>query len=68
MSLDRIRTIFSKLLEYDAWSLQLLQIKTSKRNGTSYTGREISFTPEGRKRKIDCFRKFLSCTIFRGGF
>lgn len=32
----------------DAWSLQLLKIKTSKRDGTSYIGREITFKPEGK--------------------
>ena len=48
MSLEKIQTVFSNLPAYDVWSLQLLQIKTSKRNGTSYTGREISFSPVGK--------------------
>lgn len=30
------------------WSLQVLQIKPSKRAGTEYTGREIIFDPAGR--------------------
>ena len=48
MSIDTIRSVFVRLADYDAWTLQLLRIKTSKRDGTSYTGREISFSPEGR--------------------
>lgn len=31
-----------------AWSLQILKVKTSKRDGTSYTSREITFTPSGK--------------------
>ena len=48
MSIDTIRSVFVRLADYDAWTLQLLRIKTSKRDGTRYTGREISFSPEGR--------------------
>lgn len=40
-----------------AWSLQLLKIKTLKRDGTSYTGREINFTPAN---KLDEFISEIS--------
>src|SRR5574344_713760 len=30
------------------WSMQLLKIKTSRRDGTSYTGREITLSPTGK--------------------
>ena len=48
MSLEKIKTIFNALSNCTAWSLQLLKITTSKRTGTSYIGREIALSPEGR--------------------
>lgn len=53
MSLSLIREVFHNLSTYDSWSLQLLQIKNSKRNGTSYCGREITLSPS------DALAKFL---------
>lgn len=47
MSVNKIKNVFGNVTTYDAWSLQLLQIKNSKRNGTTYCGREISLSPEG---------------------
>lgn len=52
MSIERVKTIFSRLAAYDAWALQLLKIKTSKYDGTSYTGREIIFSPEGKLKEF----------------
>ena len=48
MSLIKIKTLFENLISYDAWSIQLLKIKNSKRNGTSYIGRDITLKPDGR--------------------
>lgn len=48
MSIDKLQKIFTAMPRCAAWSLQLLKIKTSKRDGTSYTGREIKFTPVGK--------------------
>lgn len=47
MSIDKIKSIFEKVATCEACSLQLLQIKNSKRNGTTYCGREITLSPEG---------------------
>ncbi|MBP3748404.1 MAG: DUF4868 domain-containing protein [Ruminobacter sp.] len=52
MSLEKIRTMFKALSSSKAWSLQLLGIKTSKCNGTSYIGREITLSPKGRLTKF----------------
>lgn len=43
-----IRSILQNLNNAKNWSLQVLQIKPSKRAGTEYTGREIIFDPAGR--------------------
>lgn len=47
MTLEKMKAVFSALPTCAAWSLQLLQIITSKQCGTSYTGREITLSPEG---------------------
>lgn len=57
MSLDKLNKIFTAIPRCTAWSLQLLKIKTSKRDGTSYTGREIKFTPAN---KLDEFISEIS--------
>ena len=46
--LNDIRSILQNLNNAKNWSLQVLQIKASKRAGTEYTGREITFDPAGR--------------------
>lgn len=46
--LNDIRSILQNLNNAKNWSLQVLQIKSSKRAGTEYTGREITFDPAGR--------------------
>ena len=46
--LNDIRSILQNLNNAKNWSLQILQIKPSKRAGTEYTGREITFDPAGR--------------------
>lgn len=47
MSISKIKSIFENAATCEAWSLQLLRIKNSKRNGTTYCGREIALSPEG---------------------
>lgn len=46
--LNDIRKVMQDLSLASNWSLQVLQITTSKRAGTSYIGREISFDPPRR--------------------
>ena len=46
--LNDIRSILQNLNNAKNWSLQVLQIKPSKRAGTEYTVREIIFDPAGR--------------------
>lgn len=48
MSLDKIRTTFQNFSTCKNWSLQLLNIKTSKKNGTGYNSREITLSPDNR--------------------
>lgn len=47
MSISKVKSVFENVTVCDAWSLQLLQIKNSKRKGTTYCGREITLFPEG---------------------
>ncbi|MDL2302466.1 DUF4868 domain-containing protein [Lachnospiraceae bacterium OttesenSCG-928-D06] len=48
MSTEFVKMAFASLNTNPAWTLQLLRIKNSRREGTSYAGREISLFPEGR--------------------
>lgn len=48
MSLDMIKRVFQNLSTGTNWSLQLLNIKTSKRTGTGYSSRQITLTPNER--------------------
>lgn len=48
MSLDKLNEIFTTIPRCNDWSLQLLKIKTSKRDGTNYVGREIKFMPDSK--------------------
>lgn len=48
LSIEKLQKVFDRMPRCTAWSLQLLKIKTSKRDGTSYICREITFTPSGR--------------------
>ena len=47
MTLEKMKAVVTALPNCMAWSLQLLKINFSKQGGTSYTGREISLSPEG---------------------
>ena len=48
LSLEIIKSVFKKLSTGTNWSLQLLNIKTSKRIGTGYSSRQITLTPNER--------------------
>ena len=48
MSLIRIKSVFEKLESYTDWSLQLLNIKVSKRTGIGYSSRQINLSPSER--------------------
>lgn len=48
MSLDTIKSVFENLSAGTNWSLQLLNIKTSKCTGTGYSSRQITLTPNER--------------------
>lgn len=48
MSLDTIKNVFRNLGHGSNWSLQLLNIKTSKRTGTGYSSRQITLSPNER--------------------
>lgn len=48
MSIDKLNKIFAAIPNCTDLSIQLLKIKSSKREGTSYTGREIQFTPASK--------------------
>jgi len=52
MSISKIKSVFENLTTCDAWSLQLLKINSSSRNGTTYCGREITLSPEGTITKF----------------
>lgn len=52
MSLQYIKRIFEELSNSRNLSLQVLQITTSKRNGTTYKGRVITLQPQGRIREF----------------
>lgn len=52
MSISKIKSIFENVSTCEAWSLQLLQIKNSKRNGTTYCAREITLYPKGTLTKF----------------
>lgn len=73
MPLDTIKNVFQNLGTGTNWSLQLLNIKTSKRTGTGYSSRQITLCPSERiitlindvatiytgsgKKSLDAFRE-----------
>lgn len=48
LPLDIIRRVFESLNPYEGGTLQLLGIKSSKKNGVGYSSREIIFYSESR--------------------
>lgn len=47
MSKEYIKRAFREMTACDTWSLQLLQIKETRKTGTEYFSRRISLTPQG---------------------
>lgn len=52
MSLALIRSIMSSLNTTQAWSVSLVKIRNSKRNGTTYAVRGITIAPEGALSRL----------------
>ena len=48
MSLDRVRLAFEAVEKCEAWSIQLLRIKSSKNKGTEYAAISVNLTPQGK--------------------
>ena len=48
MSLQSLRSMFEHLNDVKNWTLEVVQINASKKNGTSYVGREIIFEPQNK--------------------
>lgn len=52
MSIEQIKTVLEKIDKTDVWSLQLVKINNSKRNGSSYFTREITLSPRGKLKEL----------------
>lgn len=52
MSLTLVRSVMNSLNTTQAWSVSLVKIKNSKRNGTSYAVRGITIAPEGALMRL----------------
>lgn len=52
MSLDKLRTVFKEITQCHAWSLQLLRISFSKKDGVSYSCMEIRLHPDDEVEKL----------------
>lgn len=52
MSLELIENIFTKIVESENWSVNLLGFKHSKRSGTSYNCRRIELEPHQKLQNI----------------
>lgn len=48
MSIEKLKSAFESIRHGTDWSLQLLRITTSKRDGTKYASRQIVLEPEDR--------------------
>lgn len=52
MSLERLQSAFKYLNRCEAWSIQLLRIKTSKTKGTEYAAFSINLSPQGKLKQF----------------
>lgn len=52
LSLSLLKSIFENLGNCNRWSLQLLKISNSKRNGTTYLSRQIDLHPSDKQRDL----------------
>lgn len=48
MTLDKLQSVLTNITNCDAWSIQLLRIRTSKKTGTNYVGASIKLEPLGK--------------------
>ena len=48
MSLKPIKRVFEHINDVKDWTIEIVQIVTSKRTGTSYVGREIILEPQNK--------------------
>lgn len=48
MGKDYLKNVFNKLDESEGWSFQVVQVKNSSKNGTSYICREVDIEPNYR--------------------
>lgn len=51
MTIQYLKTIFENVSTCAAWSLQILKVSHSKRNGSNYLAREVTISPDGRLRE-----------------
>lgn len=52
MTLDKIEKIFDNLSEGESLNLQLVKVKVSTKNKTSYSTRKVELAPEGRLKSF----------------
>lgn len=52
MSLQNIQLVFETMNNCEAWSIQLLRIRTSKNKGTEYAALSVHLTPQGKLTDI----------------
>lgn len=48
MSVELLKNVFGQMVGFDALNIQLLEIKTSQRDGTTYLGRRITLSPNDK--------------------
>lgn len=62
MTIQYLETILKNVSTCDAWSLQIIKVTHSKRNGSSYLTREVGISPKGRLKKHveEVAKKYLS--------
>lgn len=51
-TIDDMSSLFCALNECDCWSLHLLRIRSSEKNGVTYFARQITLKPDGRLKKV----------------
>lgn len=63
MSLEKLQSAFKCLNRCEAWSIQLLRIKTSKIKGTEYAAFSVNLSPQG---KLNQFVEEISDHYIKG--
>lgn len=62
MGKEYLKNVFEKLDESEGWSFQVIQIKNSSKNGTSYICREVDIEPNNRLVEFIEAIKSLYCS------